>query len=40
VPPWSLDPPLPDLVQIPFLIWERSIERDRNPDARLSPSPR
>jgi hypothetical protein len=40
VPSDSLDPRLPALVQFPFLMRERSVERDRNPDARLSPSPR
>ena len=39
-PPRSLDPRSLDPVQDPFLVRERSIERNGNPDARLSPSPR
>ena len=39
-PPWSLDLRSLDVFQIPFLIRERSIERNGNPGARPSPSPR
>ena len=40
LPSPSLGAHLLVLIQFPFPIRERSIERNRNPDARLSPSPR